>query len=167
MQYFASPTILQESKDSILAWSAIAPIWKELPYGKAKELPLFMSKLTEGQRGLISLDWCQKEIRNGGFQQLFMNATGNLVPWAIAGFSLVGAHPFSRILEEAAATLGGTYPSNPSARKKALSALNADNKIRLQELEDTFFRLLNNGQHDLEKYRGEYVRSHPSEFVRN
>lgn len=166
MQYFASPSILQEPEDSILAWSAIAPFWEELPYSKSKDLLVFMSHLTQGQRGLIALDWCQKEIRNGGLRQLFANSTGSLVPWAIAGFELIGASPYGHILKEAAAMLGAIYPQKRTARKAALSALSLANRSRLTELEDTFFRLLNDGQHDLEKYRAEYVRQHPSEFVR-
>jgi hypothetical protein len=165
MRYFAHPLILQNANDAELAWDAIAPFWEELPYASAKLLPKFMSSLTKGQRGLVSLDWCQKEIRNGGMKQLFANSTGNLVPWALEGFSLIGAHSYRQALEEGAVLLGVRYPDSASTRKKALASLSASDRSRLNELDDAFFKLLQDPTTDLEGYRGKYVRHHPEEFV--
>lgn len=167
MRYFAHPLILQNADDAELAWAAIAPLWKELPYSSSKLLPDFMSSLTEGQRALVSLDWCQKEIRNGGMKQLFANSTGNLVPWALAGFGLIGAHSYGKALEEGASLLGLRYPDSASARKKVLASLSAQDRSRLNELDDAFLQLLEDPAHDLERYRGQYVRHRPEQFVRD
>lgn len=75
MRYSASPEILNSNDRAQIAWDAIAPIWDDLPYNRFNVLSAFMEGLTEGQRGLIALDWCQKEIRNGGLKQLFENST--------------------------------------------------------------------------------------------
>jgi len=124
-----------------------------------------MAELTEGQRGLIALDWCQKEIRNGGFHQLLVNPTGNLVPWAIAGFDLIGAGKYRAILSEVASMLGAEYPETGAARQKAIGQLNKSQTSRIEELEQEFFSLLNSEEEDLEEYRGRFVVEHPDQFV--
>ncbi len=125
-----------------------------------------MAELTEGQGGLTALDWCQKEIRNGGFHQLLVNPTGNLVPWAISGFGLIGAEKYRAVLSEIASMLGAEYPESDAARRKALDRLSQAQISRIEELEQEFFSLLNSEEEDLEKYRGKFVVEHPDQFVR-
>ena len=130
-----------------------------------KKLAKFLNDLTEGQRALIAIDWGQKEIRNGGVSQLLGNTTGNLVPWAISGFQLIGANKYSAILSEIAAMLGTEYSASKSARLKQLRMLGQAQKTRIDSLENEFFGLLNSADYGLEKCRSTYVRNHPDEFV--
>jgi hypothetical protein len=157
-----------ESKDlAQVSWDAIEPIWGDLPYSESfSRLNDFMNELTEGQRYLISLDWCQKKIRNGGFKQFFENSTGNLVPWAIPGFSVIGAKKYSELLEVAASMLGSEYPTSRNERKKIISGFSRSNIEKLESLTDQFIELLWSDDEDLEKYRGKYVKDHPDQFVR-
>jgi len=111
------------------------------------------------------VDWCQKEIRNGGFEQLFTNPTGNMVPWAIAGFRLIGADRYALILSDAALLLGPVYPTSGSARRSAWRALPRSQKEQAEKLDEAFIELLNSVADDLEQYRGNYVRRHPDQFV--
>ena len=166
MKYKAKPKILRISDDAELAWAAIAPIWDDLPLDSFDKLAAFQDDLTEGQRALIAIDWCQKEIRNGGAAQLFKNTTGNLLPWAIEGFNLIGAGTYGTILAEASTMLGGDYPTSKSARVKAFKALDQAQRTRLDELDSAFFGLLESTDDDLEKRRATYVRDHFDQFVR-
>jgi hypothetical protein len=106
MRYYATPNILKNTDPAELAWRAIEPIWDNLPLTNFSTLAKFMDTLSPGQRGLIALDWCQKEIRNGGLMQLFANSTGNLVPWGINGFKMIRAFRCAAILDQAASMLG-------------------------------------------------------------
>jgi hypothetical protein len=165
VKYAANPKILDTDDLAQLAWDAIEPIWDDLPYSTHKALVPFMSDLTEGQRGLIALDWCQKEIRNGGLSQLFRNSTGNLVPWAIPGFRLIGADRYADVLEHAASLLGESYPLTASGRKRVFASLSASERATMEKLDDGFFDLLRSEEQDLEHFRGEYVKAHPEQFV--
>ncbi len=167
MKYSASPAILQTQDLAQLAWDAIEPIWDDLPFQRFSSLTKFMKDLTDGQRGLIALDWCQKEIRNGGLPQLFTNSTGNLVPWALEGFQQIGATKYFSILSEAASMLGTPYPESGAARRTALGSLGSQQKNRLKTLELEFFSLLSSESDDLEGFRGGFVRDHPEQFVRS
>ena len=93
-----------------------------------------MDTLTTGQRGLIAVDWCQKEIRNGGFAQLFENSTGKLLPWAIDGFRTIGADEHAAICSRAAAMLGADYPNSAAKRKKAFKSLSQSQKEEIVRL---------------------------------
>mgnify|MGYP000957079135 CR=1 FL=1 len=165
MRYYAEPSILNCRDPSQLAWSAIEPIWNDLPLSNFSNLARFMSELSKGQRGLIAIDWCQKEIRNGGFEQLFSNSTGNLVPWALEGFKIIGAHKHGEIVAEAAALLGHEYPRSAAARKRAILGLSEDQKATVSNLDDAFLVLVIEEEAAFEQCRAAYVRSHPQEFV--
>ncbi len=166
MRYSADPDILEVTDPAELAWQAIEPIWDDLPISSFNKLAAFMEDLTPGQRGLIAVDWCQKEIRDGGHQQLFLNATGNLVPWALVGFQVIGATTYAAVLSEASSLLGPEYPRSASLRKKAYRELTADQRRTLEQLDDAFLNLLSSNGDDLEQHRGAYVKSHPREFAR-
>lgn len=166
MKYSADKAILNSDDLAQIAWDAIEPIWDDLPISsRFNKLSEFMAELTEGQAGLISLDWCQKEIRNGGIQQLFCNSTGNLIPWAIKGFEMIGAPKYADILHRASSKLGPEYPKSGSARRKAYKKLAQTAIDEIEKLEDLFFELINSKEYDLEFYRGSFVKNHPEHFI--
>jgi hypothetical protein len=166
MKYAADARILLTDDLAELAWLAIEPLWDELPLHPPARLSAFMANLTPGQRGLIALDWCQKEIRNGGIEQLLVNSTGGLIPFAIDGFRLIGGNSYAVILEEVVEQLGPEYPVTRALRKRALDALSRTQRRRIDELDTEFRNLLTVPGHDLEKLRGGFVRTHPNEFLR-
>jgi hypothetical protein len=166
MKYSADKAILNSDDFAQIAWDAIEPIWGDLPISsRFNKLSEFMSELTEGQAGLISLDWCQKEIRNGGIPQLFCNSTGNLIPWAIKGFEMVGASKYADIISKASSMLGSEYPKSGSARRKAYKKLPQTDRDEIEKLEDLFFELINSKEYDLEFYRGNFVKNNPGHFI--
>jgi hypothetical protein len=165
MKYAADPKILKYQDPSEVTWGVIEPIWDDLPLTPSSKLNSFMAMLSDGQRALLALDWCQKEIRNGGFLQLFGNATGNLVPWAIDGSRLVSAVRYEDLLEKAVAVLGAEYPSSATARRRACAQLASSQKRRLEKLEQAFLDALDESASDLAVICAQYVRSHPEQFV--
>ena len=165
MKYSAKQEILNNDDLAQVAWEAIEPIWDDLPLSTASRLDSFMAVLTDGQKALISIDWCQKEIRNGGIVQLLENSTGNLVPYAIRGFRLIGAECYAELLVKAARLLGDEYPRSGAARKRALKSLTDSQCEELEILDDEFFELINSAEHDIENYRGGYVKSNPNQFI--
>jgi len=165
MKYSAKKEILKNEDLAELAWEAIEPIWDSLPYSSTSKLNNFMAELTEGQKALISIDWCQKEIRNGGIGQLFKNSTGNLVPYAINGFSLIGADSYAELLAKAASLLGNEYPQSGAARKRTLKSLSEIQLGELEILDDKFLELISSEEHNIEQYRGSYVKNNPGLFI--
>jgi hypothetical protein len=165
MKYSAKREILENEDLEEVAWQAIEPIWDDLPYSSASKLDAFMEDLTEGQRALISIDWCQKEIRNGGFEQLFENSTGNLVPYAIHGFRLIGAERCAELLAKGVGVLGTDYPKSGAARKRVLKSLSDSQLQELETFGDEFLNLIGSTEYDLEYYRGSYVKNNPGQFV--
>jgi hypothetical protein len=165
MRYYAKPSILECPDPGQLAWNAIEPIWNDLPLSTFSNLARFMRELSKGQQGLIALDWCQKEIRNGGLEQLFSNPTGNLVPWGLEGFKMIGAYKYGVIVAEAAALLGHEYPRSAAARKRVLRGFTKDQKATVSSLDDAFLELIIREGAAFEERRAAYVRSYPGEFV--
>ena len=165
MLYSASPTILKETDLGQIAWDAIEPIWDDLPLSPFYKVTNFLATLSEGQRGLISLDWCQKEVRNGGFTELFGSSTGNLVPAAIEGCTLIGALKYEQIFRAAMSLLGDEFPVSAAARKRAMVSWNGQQKSELDEYEANLIALINSDDEDLEKYRGRFVLEHSDHFI--
>ena len=165
MKYSANPQILKKEDLAEVAWEAIAPLWDDLPYSNAKMLDAFFADITAGQKALISIDWCLKEIRNDSIKQLFENSTGNLVPYAIEGFTLIGATVYASVLRKASQLLGQEYPKTASARRRALKALSESQRKKLASLDEQFFELIFSEEHDIEKYRGGYVMDNPAQFI--
>jgi hypothetical protein len=158
--------VLRLKDPSDVTWGVVEPLWDDLPLTPFSKLNSFMAELSVGQRALLALDWCQKEIRNGGFLQLFYNGTGNLVPWAIDGAQLVSALPYGNLLKKAAAVLGAEYPLSATARRKAAARLTSAQKRRLEKLEEAFFEALDAKDTDLAVICARYVRAYPEQFVR-
>jgi hypothetical protein len=167
MKYSASPSILLVDNMAELAWLAIEPLWDSAPLHSPARLSDFLADLTPGQRGLLAIDWCQKEIRNGGIMQLLANATGALVPFALDGFRLIGAHPYAAILAEVVPMLGDGFPLDRPSRKRAIKALSPTQRQRIDILDDAFLELIATPDHDLEQYRGHFVKGHPGDFVQH
>ena len=166
MKFAADPKVLRLKDPSAVTWGVVEPLWDDLPLTPFSKLNSFMAELSVGQRALLALDWCQKEILNGGFLRLFYNGTGNLVPWAIDGAELVGAIPYGDLLKKAAAVLGAEYPLSATARRKASARLTSSQKRRLEKLEEGFIDALDAKSTDLGVTCARYVRGHPEQFVR-
>jgi len=164
LEYRIDRTKAEGLDDAELAWAAIEPLWDAISFsaGWMATAKVFKNA-SVGQIGLFSLDWCQKEVRNGGFAQFFENSTGMLAAEALEGFKMIGARSYAKLLEEAISLL----PGRKAMRSRVCRYLQCRflSSARVDALESSFYDLIKSD--DLEKYRGRYVREHPGEFFSN
>lgn len=106
-------------------------------------------RLTEVQRHLLAAYWCQSEINNGGFDQLFINSTGVLAPEGEAGFRAMGLTAVADLLASAIARFGAAYPRDRDERAAVLATFPSDGSRafggmgrRFAEFDDPFYKLL-------------------------
>lgn len=150
-----------------LSWAVIEPLWEAVDFSKGfKGVSEALSKASAGQKHLLAVDWCQKEVRNGGFEQFFLNSTGMLWKEALAGFRAIGARDYAVLLETALSLFpDGEAHITKSERAKYLRSVPKKEREELFDpLETEFYRLLDNPDTDLEKYRATFVRENPDEF---
>jgi hypothetical protein len=89
---------------------------------------------------LYAAHWCQSEVCNGGFRQLFANSTGVLAPEAVSGFRAIGCHEWAALLEAAMARLGSSYPREREERVAALESLSGQDAF--DDLDRAFYAWL-------------------------
>ena len=155
--------------DSELAWAAIEPLMEAFSCAaSAMAEEEVLAGATEGQRLLLALDWCQKEVRNGGFEQFFWNSTGGLWRDALEGFLRIGGGAYAELLGKALAVFPDGEP--PLSRDERCSLLEAyeeeDLEAIFDPLESAFYGLLDQEETDLERLRAAFVRANPGEFFR-
>jgi hypothetical protein len=165
--YRISKSKVKGMDDANLAWAVIEPMWDDFDYSSGhKKVNKFFSSVTKGQAALISLDWCQKIIRNDGFEGFFKSGVGVLSENALQGFRLIGADCYADLLKRSFAYFPNEIPPiSVSSRTKILRKIPKPEREQLfDNLESEFFDLLQTDQHDLEKYRASYVKNNPEEF---
>ena len=161
-----TPDVLAEQDSGELAWRVIEPAYAAVRiYDGAAALDADLTALSPGQRALLALHWTVAEVCNGGFDQYFVNPTGDLASEALAGFRRIGATEAAGLLEQTLGAFpGGPPPRDRDARMASLDALDDEARDALfEELDERFYALL-----DTELYprAAAYVRAHPEEFVR-
>jgi hypothetical protein len=121
-----------------------------------------LARMTRGQRALYSLVSVDDEIQNGGFSQLFFNATGSLVDEAIDGARLFGARRYETLLRRS----GRLFPGRrvPEDFERRNSQLARISEAALTRLDDAWFAAWE--RDPLARYYDRYIRRHPSEFFR-
>ena len=158
--------VLDETDDAELAWRVIEQVYDAVDiHDGAAALDAQLARLTAGQRALLALHWTVAEVDNGGFDQYFMNSTGDLAHEALAGFRLIGAERSAALLERVfKAFPGGKPPRDQDARAALLDALSDDERDgRFESHDDAFYELVDS---ELYPRAGAYVRAHPQDFVR-
>ena len=123
------------------------------------------ANLTPGQRGLLGTEVLRAEVANGGFEQLFWNGSGDLVPWALDGFASFGCPELHALAVEAAAELGaGAYPTDRALRHDVLTHVSENvrerRRTRWNELNTRFY----GSSESLADRQWAYIDAHPDEF---
>lgn len=114
---------------------------------------------------MYALDWIRKEVSNGGFDQLFGNSTGYLTPEAIEGAEYIGATDYADILRRAAAVFpGGTVPRDRGERTDVLDADPDRTGPVLEALDDEFYALLEDRDHNLTRLMAIFMAKNPDQF---
>ncbi|HEX4004639.1 MAG TPA: DUF4375 domain-containing protein [Acidobacteriaceae bacterium] len=106
---------------------------------------------------LMACQFCQSEICNGGFLQLFSNSTGMVVPEAIEGFQALGMPATAALIRDAASCVGSPYPRDRDARHRAMAALSKLDSD-LSALDDLFYQNLAIENGGFEAAATRYVR---------
>lgn len=160
-------SVLDEPDDAELAWRAIERVYDAVDiHVGASALDAQLARLTAGQRALLALHWTVAEVSNGGFDQFFLNSTGDLADEALAGFRHIGADRSAALLEQLFATFPGGRPSrDQEARASFLESLDDEERdARFETHDEAFYELT---ESELYPRAGAYVRAHPQEFVRD
>lgn len=96
--------------------------------------------LTLAERVAYCVDALEREVNNGGFEQFFLNSSGDTVPETLAALEAIGAVRAATLLREAVALFpGGGPPRNRDERyQKALGASDAARQAWI-ELNSRFY----------------------------
>jgi hypothetical protein len=70
---------------------------------------------------LLASFWCQSEVCDGGFLQLFFNSSGVLVPESVIAFEKLGMPCVAQLVAEALLLFGEPYPRSRLDRQKQLA----------------------------------------------
>jgi hypothetical protein len=135
-------------------WRLVEPICDKI---NIDEVGVFLESYAQAPREaalLYAAHFCQSEICNGGFYQLFHNSTGVLVPEAIHALRTIGQPKVADIVHTAANVLGSPYPRNREIRLSLLAALD---KKTFAALDNDFYALIDNENGGFEKAAGRYA----------
>ena len=94
---------------------------------------------------LLAAHWLDSEVNNGGFEQLFFNSTGVLVPEARAAFEALNLRDAAAVIEEAMSVFGPDYPRDRAQRVTMLEALLAASRRQsnpFTALDDRYYDLV-------------------------
>ena len=159
--------VLAEASVDELVWRVIQPAYDAVSiYDGPEVLDRHLAPLTPGQRALLALHWTVAEVGNGGFDQYFINPTGDLASEARAGFERIQATRAAQLLDRVfKAFPGGSLPRDRDDRAALLEALDEDQRDQLFEsLDQEFYSLIDS---ELYPRANDYIRAHPEEFVRD
>lgn len=102
-------------------WRMIEPWWKRISiYDGADRFLREFSAAPDPVGHLFATHWVQSEVRNGGFDQFFSNATGVLAPEAERGFRAIGMPKAADVIAAQIASFGPAYPREQDDRELLL-----------------------------------------------
>jgi hypothetical protein len=131
----------------------------------ARALTTWLAEANPGQRAVLAVSWCDAEINNGGFAQLFMNSTGSLYPDGVAGYARLGAEAQGALLEEAARLLlGGDVPLDHKVRLDQLERVTDAVWTAVEKLDSRYDRIPE--ARSARALAVRYIRNHLHEFFR-
>ena len=97
------------------------------------------SELTKSEQVFVTIWELESEVNNGGFEQYFLNSSGDNSFAVVSSLNSIGAVNAAKIVQEAVSIFGSNGPSRiHEERTTQVENLSDDNKSRLQELDDEF-----------------------------
>jgi hypothetical protein len=117
--------------------------------------------LTEAQRNFYYNQNLEREINNGGFNQYFINSSGDFVHETINSLRTIGAHHTADILQAAIDQFPDQkVPRDRDERTELVEQIGETANEKWEELDQKFFEY----KDDLNSLNFEYVRKHRTEF---
>jgi len=120
-------------------WDTVEPVWDKI---SIDDVGVFQETFAQAplHAGLLyAAHFCQSEVCNGGFHQLFYNSTGVLAPEAVLGFRAIGQWKIAETVQAAMDVLGSPYPRDRELRWANLSRFTPRS---FDALNEQFFALL-------------------------
>jgi hypothetical protein len=99
------------------------------------------ASLAEPTRSLFAVGWMRTEVNNGGFDQLFLNSGGDVLPEAESAARSAGWTDLANLLHRAMAVIGSPYPTRRADRQALLLRLGESESRTLDDLDDEFLEL--------------------------
>ncbi len=107
-------------------------------YTQAADVPY--EELSEPERVFKSVWELESQVNNGGFDQYFFNASGDLAPFAANALRTIGAPAMAAVVDAAVAIFRPDLMlSDRDERQSALSSLSHEAEEQLQALDQRFF----------------------------
>jgi hypothetical protein len=98
------------------------------------------SVLNKSEITVISVDWLQGDVSNGGYHQYFFNSYSELAHEAHEGLKLIGAPATAEITRQAFSIFPDSIvPKDRDERQKILETIGNDKKEFLGKLDDKFY----------------------------
>jgi hypothetical protein len=121
-------------------WGVVEPIWDAVEIYEGPDVFLKTFGQVDHKAGLLfAAHFCQSEVCNGGFHQLFSNSAGVLAPEAVEGFTAIGETELAGVISQAMSVLGAPYVRDRAPRRAALDRLSSDS---FKELDEKFLALI-------------------------
>ncbi len=118
--------------------------------------------LTPAEQVAHCVDWLEREVNNGGFDQFFWNSAGDHAAETVAALETIGAAQFAAMVREAIACFpGGVVPSDRDQRTDVvMPALPQSTRDTWSALDGRFYEY----PEDLAALLRAHVVAHRAEF---
>ena len=138
-------------------WSVVQPVLKRININQTPDVFRRTFDSVPKVSGMMyAAHFCQSEVCNGGFEQLFYNGTGVLAPEAVEAFRAIGQTRIAALIESALKLFGDEYPRDWEERRSRLSEVSGD---ALSSLEEQFFALIESEAGGFQSAADSYVKS--------
>ncbi|WP_394840297.1 DMP19 family protein [Pendulispora rubella] len=141
-------------------------MWQSVEiHGDYDDLRAGLILATPGQVAVFAVRWCDHEVCNGGFHQLFYNSTGILFPEAVQGLQQIGATDYASFFSQAASLLpSADVPRDRDERIRLLERVPYELwKKQIKPVEDAYYALRRTGT-TVERHAARYVEEHSEDF---
>ena len=120
-----------------------------------------MEKLTEEQKLFYYNQCLEREINNGGFNQYFLNSSGDFAHKTVKSLQTISAKKTADILQRAIDQFPNSIvPEDRAERQEILEQIQETADIVWEELDQKFF----NYEDDLNTLNIEFVRKNTDKF---
>jgi len=138
-------------------WSFVDPVLETININETPEIfRRTFDSVPRVSARMYAAHFCQSEVCNGGFEQLFYNGTGVLAPEAAEAFREIGQTQIAALIESAMKLFGDPYPRDWEDRRRRLSELR---KSALNALDDQFFTLIESEAGGFQNAADRYVEA--------
>jgi Domain of unknown function (DUF4375) len=154
----------QRDARQVTAWSVIEPFWDSVGiYDGPVIFQRDFETLPLPVRHLLAVHWCDSEVCNGGFHQIFSNSTGVLAPDALQGYRAIGLEECAQLVERSMSLFGEEYPRDRQERQSSMCKLERPGDRReewdpFNDLDDSYYDARDRA--NFEEALDEFARRH-------